>query len=311
MPGPLAYLLQAGATLVLDASSTPRPPCESNGNEVVVCARSDRPTTILPFSIGSVRGTVLVEPSGPRYLSCNPDFIARAGIASEDRVPIGMVGPVEVVGNRAELPVRILDTEDKRQLRWSEYRPATRADCVTGPRAFDYRMVVFQLGRDRADAVDTVLRFDGRDSSRIYATLPVGKAKLPMRIELAYAGSVLTAPAARMIAPILGASVTGPAREEDIIDGVTRPVRTLELRQPLRVGPVAIPTLSVRIDDYGRADQLRTLAPDERSDEGDIVVRTKAEAPGAVRLLRVGRDAMAGCVSITLDLRKRTMTLRC
>ncbi|WP_394653922.1 hypothetical protein, partial [uncultured Sphingomonas sp.] len=82
--------------------------------------------------------------------------------------------------------------------------------------------------------------------------------------------------------------------------------------QPLRIGPVALSSLSVRVADYGRADKLQTLAPNEldATDE-TVVVRAKPEAPGAVRLLRVGREALTGCVSITVDMRKRVMTLRC
>lgn len=311
MPSLLTTILQAGSTLVLDATTGQRP-CQSTAEEVVVCARPDRLTTILPMTVAGTQGTVLVEPSGPRYLACNLDFIARAGIVGEGPYPIGRVGPVEVIGARTELPVKILDQEFTRPIRWSQYRAVQSADCVIGPRAMRFRTVIFTLGRDRPDAVQMILPFDRYDAGRIYVTLPVGAAKLPTRIELAHAGSVLTAPAARLIAPTLGGTVTGPPREEVIIDGIVRPTRTIDLRQPLRIGPVALSSLSVRVADYGRADKLQTLAPNEldATDE-TVVVRAKPEAPGAVRLLRVGREALTGCVSITVDMRKRVMTLRC
>ncbi len=311
MPSLLTTILQTGSTLVLDASTGQRP-CQSTAEEVVVCAPPDRLTTILPMTIAGTEGTVLVEPSGPRYLACNLDFILRAKIIGEGPYSLGRVGPVETMGARAELPVQVLDKKFSRMLQWNQYRAVRGADCVIGPRAMRYRTVVFTLSRDRTDAVDTVLPFDRYDSGRIYVTLPVGRATLPTRIELAYAGSVVTAPAARLIAPILGGTVTGPPREEVIIDGIVRPTRTIELLQPLRIGPVALSSLSVRVADYGRADKLQTLAPNEldATDE-TVVVRAKPEAPGAVRLLRVGREALAGCVSITVDMRKRVMTLRC
>ncbi|MFD1788190.1 hypothetical protein ACFSC3_11455 [Sphingomonas floccifaciens] len=310
MPGALAILLQAGSTLVLDASVGQRP-CQSTPDEVIVCARSDRPTTRLSMTIAGHIGTVLVEPSGPRYLMCNPDFIARSGITGDSPVLIASVGSVDVVGGRATLPVTILGQSSELGVRWSSYRTVEGADCIVGPRSLGYRSVIFQLGRDRPDALDTVFPFDRYDrTNMVYATLPVGGAKIAMRIELAYPESVVTAPAARVIAPVLGGSMVGPPRSEMIINGVARPVRTLALRMPLAIGPVRLASLSARIVDYGQAQNLKTLTSDDGEADA-VVVKAKTDPPAAQRLLRVGRDALANCVSITVDLRARKLTLRC
>lgn len=310
MPSLLTALFQAGSTLVLDATVGQRD-CQSTATEVVVCARPDRLTTLLPVDVDGHAGTVLIEPSGPRHLLCNADFIAKAGITGEGPLPIASVGSVDVMGGRTSLPVTILDQSFTRGVRWGEFRTVDGADCIIGPRGLRYRAITFTLGRDRPDAVDTRFPFDRYDRGNlVYATLPVGTTSIAMRVELAYAASVVTAPAARVIAPILGGRMTGATRSELIINGVARPVRTFELATPLTIGPVRLAALSARVVDYGRAENLRTLDPDAEND-GAVVVTAKTDPPAAQRLLRIGRDALSGCVSITVDMRERTMTLRC
>lgn len=98
--------------------------------------------------------------------------------------------------------------------------------------------------------------------------------------------------------------------QEHIAWGIMRPVRRLALKAPWKIGNLEIAEPYARVSDYGRAMNVRSLDPDEL-EAGDVVVNAKRQRPGRLRLVRVGRDDLSKCVSLTVDRRKRRITLVC
>jgi len=311
MPGALLALLADTAVLLtLDARGTAVACPSIPSEEVVVCARRDMPTTRFPIQVEGTSGTVLIEPGHPYELRCNLDFILRSRLKGRYVRQFGVVGPKKVFGSYTLASVRMAGRRDTVVVGWADGTSVRSTDCSSGPGLLGAKNTQFIVGPSRADAREHVLPFSDFRTSTVYAEVPVGKSKIAARFELDHDINVLTAPAARMAAPALGGSTVGPAYLTMVLFGIMRPVRLFETQKPLMLGGHAIPELYVRVDDYGEANGLRTLRPEEEADD-DVVSTAKHVRNDGPPLLRVGRSGLAGCVSLTVDERRRKITLVC
>ena len=106
--------------------------------------------------------------------------------------------------------------------------------------------------------------------------------------------------AAALLVEAAGGQISGPVHRTEIALGVARPVRTLRLDRPLGIAGARVASLDVRLFDWaGSAD----LPPD--ADAGG-----EAEAVGWP-ILKLGRDALAGCASITWQPQGKQISLAC
>lgn len=305
----LAAALQSSSMLVLDARQG-QPACGSGSTiEIDVCG-SELPATRLPMSVNGKPGVVLIEPGGPDEFTCNQDFVVRAGIFGEGPLPLISVGPIKVVGAFGEITVLVSGQKVRRFARWTN-RPSVRnADCVVGPRGLNYDRVKFVLGPPQPNASITALPFYPRVRGSIYGSVPVGEDTIAVRFELDHSRSVLTAPAARIVARALGGTVTGPTELDHVAMGVSRPIRKFLLQKPLRVGSLSLQNSFVRVSDYGDATNIRYNPMDELQ-PGDLVVTGRFKNPGRIKLMRIGRSDLSSCSSITVDLRGKRIELAC
>jgi hypothetical protein len=304
----VAILVQS-STLVLDAR--PNPTCRRQaGDDLVVCAPGDVLTPILDARIDGMSAKVLVAPGAAHDLTCNPAFIRRAQIMARGVAPLADVGPVAVTGGYGQVGMTLVGRSGRYPVRWGPLETVSGADCVIGPRRLPFDRVRFVFGDRRAGASTVALPFLRRELGHIYADVPMGRERLAIRFEQQYARSVLTAPAAQAIAPIHGGTSTGPLLAEPISYGVARPVRTFALHRPLRIGSLTLAAPYVRVQDYGRAMNIRSVDPDAL-EEGDLLVAAKRPKPGALKLVRVGNDDLSRCVELTIDKKKREISLTC
>lgn len=308
--GVFAVLAEVAATLTLDARDT-AVACPALATEdVVVCAWRDTPTTRFPMRLEGTSGVLLIEPGGPRNLRCNLDFILRAKLKGRRLHRFGFVGSQDVVGSAILASVQVAGRRDTVSASWADGRSVRSADCSTGPAILRSKVTRFLLGPKRANSTEHVLPFSTFRTDRVYADVPIGRGKIAARFELDHDINLLTAPAARLAAPVLGGSTTGPAYLTMVLWGIHRRVRLFQTQRPLLLGGHALRDLYVRIEDYGQANGLRAIDP-KTADSGDIVAKAKHVEDDGPPLLRVGRSGLAGCESITVDERRRKVILVC
>lgn len=116
-----------------------------------------------------------------------------------------------------------------------------------------------------------------------------------------------TASAGALLARGQGGALTGPVRQAPLRFGIERPVRTLALDRPFRVGPVDLKALAIRVSESGAASKI----PDADIDPDEIVVTGKKKKERDYLTVHIGADALGGCSSITFDKLRKRVILSC
>lgn len=120
------------------------------------------------------------------------------------------------------------------------------------------------------------------------------------------------------LAAALGGRLEGDPWQEEIVFGITRPVRRLVLNKPLEIGPFRLTEIAVRVTD--RRDGTAQLAagqqavPDAEDDPAEIVVSgDSGKKRQVVRVLTLSRTQLdaAGCRAVTYDKPGGVLTLNC
>lgn len=104
--------------------------------------------------------------------------------------------------------------------------------------------------------------------------------------------------------------IPGATGLEEIAFGVERPVRTLTLGAPLRLGALAVATLGVRTADIGNVSTIRD-ADEPTPDPDEVVVTAKMKRDPNRDRLALGRDQLDRCSSIVFDKPARQVRLAC
>ena len=279
----------------------------------MVCARTAR-DNVIPITVEGITGRLLVEPGGPRRLTCDPRFAARAQQSADEAeaVVIGRVGPERVLGRTGRLRVTIDGRTDAKPVAWPTRPFLTDADCWAGPAVLPQPVVRFLLGPP-GDARTVVLpEYDERGArdSATDAKLTVGRVAMMVRFDALNPRTALTAPAALVLARRGGVRLAGPVLDSAIYYGVRRPVRRLATAAPLVIGPLTIDTLFARVSDYADASAVQSADPSEFG-AADIVASGPSQRIEGPLIVRVGSDDLARCQSITFDRRRHRITLTC
>jgi hypothetical protein len=116
-----------------------------------------------------------------------------------------------------------------------------------------------------------------------------------------------TASAGALLAQSQGGALTGQSRMAPVRFGVERPVRTLALDRPLRVGPIELKAVAIRVSDFGSVAKI----PDADADPEEIVIAAKKKKDPDYRSLHIAADALGKCSSITFDKLRKRIVLSC
>jgi hypothetical protein len=116
-----------------------------------------------------------------------------------------------------------------------------------------------------------------------------------------------TAAAGAILAESQGGALTGPTRRAPIRFGVDRPVRTLTFARSLKIGPVELKSVAIRVLDYGSVGNI----PDADADPDEIVAIGQKKKEPDYRSLHIAADALTDCSSITFDKPKKRIILSC
>ena len=151
-------------------------------------------------------------------------------------------------------------------------RPATSADRS--------QTVPARIGRSDAWGFDWELGKGGELDVEIH----------PLRTT-----SVISAAAASALAEAGDGRLVGPVQRVVISFGVVRPVRRLDLARPVAIANLAIGGGVVRLYDWAG----RTTLPPDAQAETELAVVGKRGRQGAWRNIKLGRDVLAACASIS------------
>ncbi|WP_017668622.1 hypothetical protein [Sandarakinorhabdus sp. AAP62] len=147
--------------------------------------------------------------------------------------------------------------------------------------------------RDRLTGVNAGT--SDRSSSLTFEWPLPGQPPIEVELHQLRPASVASVSAASRLAAAGDGKLTGAVRRVAIGFGVARPVRTLVLARPLPVAGIMLAKVDVRLFDWaGRAD----LPPDADDSEGAMVTASRGRQSGWP-ILKLGRDVLDGCASIT------------
>lgn len=253
-----------------------------------------------------------VRPEAAEAPTLNADVAAKLGLKPGMLAFRSLVGPEKVNGNSAVHRVDYGAGEKKQRIFWTDRQSSTIADGTISPASLPYRKVTFRLGAAGAAASDISLPLDnfgflGRLG--VGTTLDLGGEKVRFQFSLARDETLVSAPTGNWLAQNRGGKFTGQPRQTLIFYGIRRPTREMTLAQPIELGPRQLVTADVRYSDYGDASGIAAVA-EAGADSDEIVVVGDKKKDVDLRIV-AGRDFLKGCASLSYDMQKRTLGLRC
>jgi len=253
-----------------------------------------------------------VRPEAAQAPTLNADVAARLGLKPGMVAFRSMVGPEKVNGNSSVHRVDYGAGERKQRIFWTDRQSSTIADGTISPASLPYRKVTFRLGEAGAGEREINLPLDnfgflGRLG--VGTTLDLNGEKVRFQFSLARDETLVSAPAGNWLAQNRGGKFTGQPRQTLIFYGIQRPTREMTLSQSIALGPRELVSADVRYSDYGDASGIAS-ADDASADSDEIVVVGDKKRDVDLRIV-AGRAFLKGCASLTYDMQKRTLGLRC
>lgn len=259
-------------------------------------------------------GRLRIDPAATAMPMIDAAWAERAGLKAG---PFGImygVGPKRVSGRTAVAELRLGGLAFKRRIAWTPRPYAAGVDGVIGPAGLPDPVVRFVLRPARPG--ERVARFPMVDQgglfggwSERFAVIEVGGSPMRLRFDPHHRRTLANAGAGRRLAEAHGGALTGEVTPEEIAFGIERPVRTLVLARPLRLGPLSIASLGVRTHDGGGTTGIADA--DAPPDPDEVVVTARGKRDPDRNRLALGRDQLDRCSSIVFDKPARQVRLSC
>lgn len=246
---------------------------------------------------------------------------ARLGLASDTRAdgnrPERGLRSVQIGQTLAKVPwsreqVRYQGIVRKLQIMQPADGDFGGADGAVSPALLPHLLV--QLELRPATAADRTVTLPATTRGLLFADTIQADWPLPGgRLEIEFhphrPTSVASVAAAALLADTGGGRITGPVHRVPIAFGVARPVRTLVLDRPLAIAGAPLARLDVRVFDWTGAARL---PPDADAGEpAEAVVTGSRGRQMGWPILKLGRDALAGCASISWQPQGKRISLTC
>jgi hypothetical protein len=255
------------------------------------------------------------------HVTLNDDAARRARLRAtrvDNRGDLLIGGVVALRGRHNSAYFRVEGRAGQQQIYWFPAASPLPRDGTIGPFAFPHRIVsvvwaagapprhAWRLVGDVDRAAYGLATFEGR-----WLTLGVDvltRRRLPL----------VTASTGADLVDTLGGQLAGEVWQEEIMLGVRRPVRRLQLQRPLVMGPLRFDAVAVRVG--GARDSTIWLQPgqkplpDATTDPAELVVRGRTAVRRAVaRSLMLSRTQLEeqGCTSLTVAKREELYILAC
>lgn len=226
-----------------------------------------------------------------------------------------LVGTKRVNGKSAVTRIDLGWGPMRRRVAWTDAPYIAGVDGVIGPGLLPAEIVRFQLGPSRVGERTISLPMAGqgglqsRWGSR-FALVQVGGTPMRVQFDPGRQRTIATANAGVRIAAAHSGTLSTETRPVEVAFGIERPVRSLRLQKPLKIGPLSIHTLGVRTSDFGSATSIRT-DPAETVDPNEIVVVGSRKGRKLFDHVILGQDHLDHCSSIAFDKNTDQIRMTC
>ena len=266
----------AQSTLTLDAThETPKVEARINGRPVA-----------LQVDLRLPRALALSEASAERLRVMRVPFVsANIGVDGGAAMRTRVARPRIVFGDENVRAMAVI----------APASVATAADGLIGPGALPNERIVITLGPEQSGARDIVFLLEDPDEWMFDADL--GGARVHVSFDIGADATIINRAASRTFDAAGLVHAAGALQERHVILGLSTLMQPVQTDLALEGLPLA-PAFA------------RTNAPLLGATEPDAIVVT-AEGDGPGPAVVVGRAALAGCSSISVDRRTRRLTLRC
>jgi hypothetical protein len=265
---------------------------------------------------------LVVPPDGAISVTVNGQKARMLLLADSSSIPVFNQGPaqqfgfkpawisfsvriatVRIKGWTAVVRYSVNDQPYRRRTVWFERDIAPGFAGMLGPGAVPHNVVTVQIRPPSSNERQYVLLLV---ENRV---LGVGTmlGKIFVQFDPLRRQTMGTAAAGALLAESQGGALTGPTRQAPIRFGVERPVRTLAFARPLKVGPIELKSVAIRVLDFGSVGKI----PDADADPDEIVAIGQKKKEPDYRSLHVAADALVDCSSITFDKLKKRIILSC
>ncbi len=253
-------------------------------------------------------------------LTLNPPVAARLGLKPATimgKANLNIGGKRVLRGRNTVAKGQLAGAPFKGRVIWFEGATPLPGDGAVGPMVLPAPQVVVNLGQV-ADVKAHNFPLVGDQNSTSHAVVRGDDYAFLMTLGVEQQARLPIASAATGadLAAALGGRLEGAPWQEEILLGVTRPVRRLVLDRPLVVGPWTFREIAVRVRDL--VDASATLAPDQQAiadaeaDPAEIaVVASSGKGRGVARFLSLGRPQLANCARLEIDKAARTYSVHC
>lgn len=272
------------------------------------------PGETVAVTVNGVPARIAIDPEAPGLPMVTQSLAQRAGLSCSGLICFGVVmliGRERIPGKTAVTPFGWDGgPPDKRRVGWLERDLPLPADGEIGPGGLSEPVVHFALRAPRAGERTVALPMAGSGGlsgswGSLRARLMAGGEEISVRFDLHGRRSLATAGAAVAIARAQGGVLTEERDRQVILWGVERPIRIMRLARPLPVGPLALPTLGVRVTDGAGANTI----PEADADPSEVVVNAKGKK--SPRILSIGRDLLDRCSALVFDKPAKEVRMTC
>ena len=255
------------------------------------------------------------------HIILNDPVVQDLGLVSAppDRIANLMIGgKIARVGRHGKGLLAFPDPLLRQELYWFPGASPVPADGSIGPFALPASTVTVRWGRSATTAyawpltggIDRAAYGVARVGDRMFVLGADVRMRRPLPVVSASTGADLV--------DVLGGRLVGPSWQEEIMFGVRRPVRRLQLDRPLVIGPMSFNSVAVRVG--GTLDGTQWLAPkqqplpDADADPAEMLVRGRTLVRRAVtQMIVLSRNHLEaqGCIGLTVAKRERQFMLHC
>lgn len=254
---------------------------------------------------------IRLTPDAISVPTLNADAAQRIGLKPSMTGYIYVIGP-EKIGFRTDNAFfRARDATFKRRTAFSNRQLANGADGIAGPETFPFARTIFIMrGSQPGDRAITLPLDTEMGRSQTSVRIDVGGRPIYAAFSFDRAESLVTGTGGKWIADANGGRFDGAAREAPILYGVKRPIRSLRIDRPLKLGALEIRNLAVRVADVGDSRGIAE-GPAPEQDPNEIIVSANSKRKVANQRLYIGMDTIGHCASIAYDFAAATVTLMC
>lgn len=241
----------------------------------------------------------------------NADTAQRIGMKPSMIGYIYVIGPEKIEFRTDNVSYRAKNATFKRRTAFSNRQLANGTDGIAGPATFPFARTIFIMrGSQPGDRAITLPLDTEMGRSQTSVRIDVGGRPIYAAFSFDRRESLVTATGGKWIADANGGRFEGAARSAPILYGVERPIRSLRIDRPLKLGGLDIRNLAVRVSDMGNSRGIAEgLTLDQDPNEIVVSAGNKRKVPN--QRLYIGMDTIGHCASITYDFEAGSVTLMC